>query len=86
MRATRRKPPLETLIVAVPETAGSALYGMVDVLSATGSIWPTLMRSGETSAPFRVRIVAPRDARSGAATAFPSLPSLPSATTRARTS
>ena len=27
------------LIVAVPETAGSALYGMVDVLAAAGSLW-----------------------------------------------
>ena len=25
-------------IVAIPETAGSALYGMVDVLNATGNI------------------------------------------------
>ena len=60
MRATRRKSSLETLVVAVPETAGSALYGMVDVLSAAGSLWPTLMRSGVASAPFRVRIVSPR--------------------------
>ena len=26
---------VETLIVAVPETAGSALYGMIDVLAVT---------------------------------------------------
>jgi transcriptional regulator GlxA family with amidase domain len=51
--------PTEALIVAVPETAGSALYGMLDVLSATGSIWQTLMRSSETTAWFRVRIVSP---------------------------
>lgn len=31
------------LIVAVPETAGSALYGMIDVLSAVGSIWQVLV-------------------------------------------
>jgi transcriptional regulator GlxA family with amidase domain len=60
MPATRRKPPLDVLIVAVPETAGSALYGMVDVLAATGSVWQTLMRSAERDAPFRIRIVAPR--------------------------
>jgi len=29
----------EVAIVAVPETAGSALYGMVDVLNAAGNIW-----------------------------------------------
>ena len=28
---------IEALIVALPETAGSALYGMVDVLTATGT-------------------------------------------------
>ena len=34
---------LEALIVAVPETAGSALYGMVDVLSSTGNLWQQLV-------------------------------------------
>ena len=33
--------PVEVLIVAVPETAGSALYGMLDVLLAAGNIWQT---------------------------------------------
>lgn len=45
-------------IVAVPETAGSALYGMVDVLAATGSIWETLVRAKTGSAAFDVRIVS----------------------------
>jgi transcriptional regulator GlxA family with amidase domain len=49
--------PLETLIVALPETAGSALYGLVDVLSVTGVVWQTLMRADTPPAPFRVRIV-----------------------------
>jgi transcriptional regulator GlxA family with amidase domain len=49
---------IETLIVAVPETAGSALYGMVDVLRATGSIWQTLIRADAGDSPFRVRIVS----------------------------
>ncbi|MDQ2694078.1 MAG: helix-turn-helix domain-containing protein [Pseudomonadota bacterium] len=53
------KPPVEVIIVAVPETAGSALYGMVDVLLAAGSIWQTLVRA-ETAKPcFRVRILSP---------------------------
>lgn len=56
-RSTSRS--IETLIVAVPETAGSALYGMVDVLTAAGCIWQTLTRSGQRESPFRVRIVAP---------------------------
>lgn len=46
-------------IVAVPETAGSALYGMVDVLSATGSVWESLVRSPDQRALFDVRIVSP---------------------------
>ena len=49
----------DVLIVAVPETAGSALYGMLDVLTATGSIWPTLLRDGDTHQYFRVRTVSP---------------------------
>ena len=55
----RRKTPLDTLIVPVPETAGSALYGMVDVLMAAGNLWQTLVRSEPVAAPFRVRIVSP---------------------------
>lgn len=46
-------------IVAVPETAGSALYGMVDVLGATGTVWQDLVRSAPGEPAFDVRIVAP---------------------------
>ena len=53
------KSPVEVLVVAVPETAGSALYGMVDVLLAAGNIWQTLMRRESQETPFQVRIVAP---------------------------
>ena len=52
------KDPVDVLIVAVPETAGSALYGMLDVLLAAGNIWQTLARAESAQAPFRVRIVA----------------------------
>ena len=51
-------PPLETAIVAVPETAGSALYGMVDVLSATGSVWQALTRTTAVPPSFRVQVVS----------------------------
>jgi transcriptional regulator GlxA family with amidase domain len=47
-------------MVAVPETAGSALYGMLDVLLAAGNIWQTLVRTEVQTALFRVRIVSPR--------------------------
>lgn len=50
--------PLETTIVAVPETAGSALYGLLDVLSVTGTVWHTLMRTEPMPAPFRVTVVS----------------------------
>lgn len=51
--------PIEVAVVAVPETAGSALYGMVDVLSATGSIWQTLARAETPTPRFRVRVISP---------------------------
>jgi len=50
--------PLEALIVAVPETAGSALYGMLDVLSVTGSIWELLSRKGEGKKLIHPRVVS----------------------------
>lgn len=34
---------VRAFIVALPETAGSALYGMVDVLAATGTLWRELV-------------------------------------------
>jgi len=49
---------VDVLIVAVPETAGSALYGMVDVLMAAGNIWQTLARTEPPRHLFRVRIVS----------------------------
>ena len=50
---------IKVLIVAVPETAGSALYGMVDVLLAAGNIWQTLVRSETEGKLFQVSIVSP---------------------------
>ena len=57
-----QRPSIQVAIVAVPETAGSALYGMVDVLLAAGNIWQTLVRSEERARLFSVRIVAITDA------------------------
>ncbi len=54
------KSPVDVLIVAVPETAGSALYGMLDVLSTAGNLWQTLARAGDERKLFRVRIVSPQ--------------------------
>ena len=59
MMTSSKKGPVEVLIAAVPETAGSALYGMLDVLMAAGTIWQTLVRGAAPRNLFRVRIVAP---------------------------
>ncbi|MBD3633646.1 MAG: helix-turn-helix domain-containing protein [Methylophaga sp.] len=53
------KNPLQVFIVAIPETAGSALYGLKDVLMATGNIWQTLSRNEVQTAPFAVSIISP---------------------------
>ena len=55
----RDRTPVDVLIVAVPETAGSALYGILDMLLAAGSIWQTLVRAEEARQLFRVRIASP---------------------------
>lgn len=57
---TSDKPPIEVGIVAIAETAGSALYGMVDVLSAVGNIWQTLVRTTPLAPVFRVGVISPR--------------------------
>ena len=51
--------PIDVLVIAVQETAGSALYGMVDVLLAAGTVWETLARVDEVRTLFHVRIVSP---------------------------
>lgn len=52
------KIPSKVLILAVPETSGSALYGMLDVLAVTGSIWETLVRTEVQPALFEPRVLA----------------------------
>jgi transcriptional regulator GlxA family with amidase domain len=54
------RPPLDVLLVAVPETAGSALYGMLDVLLAAGNLWQALARKeAQARRLFEVRIAGP---------------------------
>jgi transcriptional regulator GlxA family with amidase domain len=50
--------PLKTLVLALPETAGSALYGLLDVLTTTGSIWQALLRSEVGPLPFNVQVAS----------------------------
>jgi transcriptional regulator GlxA family with amidase domain len=49
---------VEALILALPETAGSALYGMVDVLAATGRLWQELVGLEPAATQIRPRIVS----------------------------
>ena len=51
---------LKTLVLALPETSGSALYGMVDVLKSAGNLWQTLTSREGGTMPFDVRIVSDR--------------------------
>lgn len=55
---TRSDSAVEALIVALPESAGSALYGMIDVLAATGVLWRELVGEEPGHAPIRPRIVS----------------------------
>jgi transcriptional regulator GlxA family with amidase domain len=75
---TRTRPdagsPIEVLVVAIPETAGSALYGMVDVLSAAGSLWQTLVSAPGGRSRFRVRIVSERRRRFACGNGIPVVP------------
>jgi len=52
-------PVLDALIVAIPETAGSALYGMIDVLSSAGHLWQELAGTQPQRHLIRTRIVSP---------------------------
>lgn len=52
--------PIDALLVAVPETAGSALYGMVDVLAATGNLWQELTGSEPPRKLIAPRIISDR--------------------------
>jgi transcriptional regulator GlxA family with amidase domain len=54
------KRSVQALIVAVPETAGSALYGLLDVLASAGSIWQTLVGEAPGKALISPRIVSTR--------------------------
>ena len=48
----------DALIVAVPETAGSALYGMIDVLASAGNLWQQLVGVEPEFDLIRPRIVS----------------------------
>ena len=49
---------IKALIVALPETAGSALYGMIDVLSASGTLWQQLVGEDTDARRIHPRILS----------------------------
>ena len=55
----RPAPAIEALILALPETAGSALYGMVDVLAPTGTLWREVVGEVPGHRLIEPRIVSP---------------------------
>ncbi|WP_428672396.1 GlxA family transcriptional regulator [Roseibium sp.] len=50
--------PLLIHILCLPESAGSALYGMVDVLSATGILWRELTGTGQLPAMIMTKLIS----------------------------
>lgn len=49
---------IEVFLLALPQTAGSALYGMVDVLAATGTLWREFVGEEAGRQLIRPRIVS----------------------------
>src|SRR5947209_18364999 len=49
---------VEALIVALPESAGSAIYGLVDVFASTGTLWRELVGDEPGRPLIRPRIVS----------------------------
>ena len=66
---------IDVLVLALAETAGSALYGLVDVLMAAGNLWQTLTREPPRRI-FRVRIVGVRGGRFACGNGIPVDPDL----------
>jgi transcriptional regulator GlxA family with amidase domain len=50
--------PVEALILALPESAGSAIYGLIDVFASSGTLWLALVGDEPSGRPIRTKIVA----------------------------
>lgn len=73
---TEVQSPKDALIVAVPETAGSALYGMLDVLASAGNLWQELTRVEAGTKLLTPRIVSPIDGPFQCGNGIPVVPEL----------
>ena len=49
---------VDVLILALPESAGSAIYGLVDIFASTGTIWHALVGDGPGRSLIRAKIVS----------------------------
>ncbi len=49
---------IEALILALPESAGSAIYGLIDVFASTGTLWLALVGDEPTGRPIRPKVVS----------------------------
>ncbi len=67
---------IDALVVAVPETSGSALYGMIDVLAAAGDLWQTLVGAEPALKRVRPKIVSLTTERFRCGNAIPVIPDL----------
>ena len=72
----RTRSPINAVILALPETAGSALYGMVDVLAATGTLWRELVGNDPAHRLIEPRIVAPKKRSFRCGNGIPVIPDL----------
>ncbi|HVV62493.1 MAG TPA: helix-turn-helix domain-containing protein [Pseudolabrys sp.] len=50
--------PIDALILAVPESAGSAIYGLIDVFASTGTLWLDLVGDEPGQRLIRPKIVS----------------------------
>lgn len=58
MPAQATPPPLQVRLIALPETTPSALYGLLEVLSAVGTVWPEMTGAPPAGRIFDVAIIA----------------------------
>lgn len=72
--ADRPEAVTDALLVALPETAGSTLYGLLDVFHAAGNVWPSIVGDTKECRLIRPWIVAPDKAPFTGANGVPVAP------------
>jgi transcriptional regulator GlxA family with amidase domain len=67
---------LDALILALPESAGSAIYGLVDVFASTGTLWREIVGDEPGGPLIRPKIVSPSRDRFHCGNGIPVSPEL----------